>query len=165
MQNPHSSGYFFLYDFDTIITMHSSSFKIVFIIIMCILICFCGNILETSATSKFVYEDKNAVTLDHVNAYLHSLNIPTNPPNSIHYIRASAETGRGLRMKISIVSGKTINKHFKWPYEIVDFVDGDDFFPWLRSKSDVFISFEDKKQLQSESGNIIILVLFIKLQC
>ena len=106
------------------------------------------NILETNAADSFVYEDKNAVTLDQVNAHIRTLNIPTNPANLIHDIRAWVESGRGIRMRIRVMSGKTFSKYFQRPHEIVDFVDGDDFFPWLKSKSQVFICFVDEKTLQ-----------------
>ena len=56
-------------------------------------------------------------------------------------------------MKFRLKSGRYIGKQFRFPYEVVDFVDGNDFLPWFRSK------LEDKKELQSEGklseGNCI----------
>ena len=99
-----------------------------------------------------MYRDKNAVTLDQINTHIRTINIPTNPPNIIHDFRATAERDRGFRIKITVRSGKTINKYFHRLHKIIDFLDGNDFFPWLRSKSHVFVCFEDKNKIQSEGS-------------
>ena len=81
-----------------------------------------------------MYEDKDAVTLHQVNTYLSTLNFLTNPPNIIRSCIARAEKDRGIRMRFCLKGGRNFGKKFRLPYEIVDFVNGDDFLPWFRSK-------------------------------